>query len=45
MKSPQGKFADIIALPADPLEDVTSFERVDFVMKGAVVVLNEFAKH
>lgn len=40
-----GKFADIIALSADPLEDVTSLEHVDFVMKGAAVVRNEFAKH
>lgn len=40
-----GKFADIIALSADPLEDVTSLEHLDFVMKGAAVVRNEFAKH
>jgi adenine deaminase len=40
-----GQFADIIALSADPLEDVTSLEHVDFVMKGAAVVRNEFAKH
>lgn len=40
-----GKFADIIALSADPLQDVKSLEHVLFVMKGAVVVRNEFAKN
>jgi imidazolonepropionase-like amidohydrolase len=35
-----GKLADIIALAADPLEDVSSLQHVDFVMKGAVVVRN-----
>jgi imidazolonepropionase-like amidohydrolase len=33
-----GKLADIVAVPGDPLSDVTSMERVDFVMKGGVVV-------
>ena len=32
-----GKLADIVAVPADPLSDITSLERVDFVMKGGVV--------
>ncbi|HMF97082.1 MAG TPA: amidohydrolase family protein, partial [Vicinamibacterales bacterium] len=32
-----GKFADIIAVPGDPLRDVTELERVTFVMKGGVV--------
>jgi imidazolonepropionase-like amidohydrolase len=32
-----GKFADIIAVPGDPLADVSLLERVDFVMKGGVV--------
>ena len=32
-----GKFADIIAVTADPLADVRALERVDFVMKGGVV--------
>lgn len=31
-----GKFADIIAVDGDPLEDVTELEDVDFVMKGGV---------
>jgi imidazolonepropionase-like amidohydrolase len=37
-----GKLADIIALAADPLEDVLLLQHVDFVMKGAVVIRNEF---
>jgi len=33
-----GKFADIVAVTGDPFSDVTVLERVDFVMKGGVVV-------
>ena len=32
-----GKYADIIAVDADPLADVTALEHVTFVMKGGVV--------
>jgi imidazolonepropionase-like amidohydrolase len=32
-----GKLADIVAVPGDPLHDVTAMEKVDFVMKGGVV--------
>jgi imidazolonepropionase-like amidohydrolase len=32
-----GKFADIVAVPGDPLADVSLLEKVDFVMKGGVV--------
>ncbi len=32
-----GKFADIIAVNADPFADVRALEHVDFVMKGGVV--------
>jgi len=39
-----GKLADIIAVPSDPLADVTALERVGFVMKGGVVVRNDFSK-
>jgi imidazolonepropionase-like amidohydrolase len=39
-----GKLADIIAVSADPLQDVMSLEHVRFVTKGAAVVKNEFAK-
>jgi len=33
-----GKFADLIAVSGDPLKDVSELERVQFVMKGGVVV-------
>ena len=32
-----GKFADIVAVPGDPLTDIHVTERVTFVMKGGVV--------
>ena len=32
-----GKFADIIAVPGNPLDDVTQMEKVNFVMKGGEV--------
>ena len=32
-----GKYADIIAVSADPLQDVRALENVGFVMKGGVV--------
>jgi imidazolonepropionase-like amidohydrolase len=32
-----GKFADMIAVDADPLEDITELERVTFVLKGGQV--------
>jgi len=37
-----GKFADLIALSADPLQDVTSLQHVRFVMKGSIVIKNEY---
>ncbi len=33
-----GYFADVIAAPGNPLEDITALERVSFVMKGGAVV-------
>jgi len=33
-----GYFADVIAVPGNPLEDITAVERVTFVMKGGVVI-------
>ncbi len=39
-----GKWADIIAVDGDPLADVTTLERVKFVMKGGEVVKNLYGK-
>jgi imidazolonepropionase-like amidohydrolase len=39
-----GKWADIIAVEGDPTTDVTTLERVKFVMKGGVVYKNDYAK-
>jgi imidazolonepropionase-like amidohydrolase len=33
-----GKLADIVAVAADPLKDITEMERVHFVMKGGAIV-------
>ena len=32
-----GKFADIIAVSGDPLSDISTLEKVEFVMKGGTV--------
>ena len=32
-----GKFADIVAVPGNPLEDVGMLQKIDFVMKGGQV--------
>ncbi|MHB8500358.1 MAG: metal-dependent hydrolase family protein [Candidatus Acidiferrales bacterium] len=37
----KGKFADVIAVSADPLKDISELERVTFVMKGGQVIRNE----
>jgi imidazolonepropionase-like amidohydrolase len=38
-----GKYADLIAVTGNPLDDVTILERVPFVMKGGQVVKDEFS--
>ena len=35
----KGKFADVIAVPGDPLADITQLKHVTFVMKGGKVVV------
>jgi imidazolonepropionase-like amidohydrolase len=37
----KGKFADLIAVPGDPLADITEIARVSFVMKGGEVIRND----
>jgi len=39
-----GKWADIIAVDGDPLQDITVLQHVRFVMKGGDVVKNEYGK-
>jgi len=39
-----GKWADLIAVDGDPLQDVTTLQHVKFVMKGGAVIKNEYAK-
>ena len=36
-----GKYADIIAVTADPLRDISAMEQVAFVMKGGVVIKHQ----
>jgi imidazolonepropionase-like amidohydrolase len=36
-----GKYADIVAVSADPLSDIRSMEHVVFVMKGGAVIRND----
>ena len=33
----KGKWADIVAVPGNPLEDISVMSKVNFVMKGGVV--------
>ena len=39
-----GAWADLIAVPGDPLKDITELERVKWVMKGGKVYKDELAK-
>jgi imidazolonepropionase-like amidohydrolase len=39
-----GAWADMVAVDGDPVKDVTTLERVKFVMKGGEVVKNEYGK-
>jgi len=39
-----GAWADLIAVDGDPMKDVTTLERVKFVMKGGEVVRNDYGK-
>lgn len=41
----KGKFADLIAVSGDPLQDITEMQRVKFVMKGGEVIRNDLSPH
>ena len=40
----KGKYADLIAVPGDPLKDITLLQRVGFVMKGGIVYRHELVR-
>ena len=37
-----GYFADVVAVPGNPLDDITAVERVSFVMKGGAIIRQQF---
>jgi imidazolonepropionase-like amidohydrolase len=37
----KGKFADVVAVTGDPLQDITELEHIKFVMKGGQVIRND----
>jgi imidazolonepropionase-like amidohydrolase len=39
-----GKWADLVAVADDPLEDITALQRVGFVMKAGVVVRDDLSR-
>jgi imidazolonepropionase-like amidohydrolase len=41
----KGKFADIIAVDGNPLDNISILENVSFVMKGGMVYKNEIKNH
>lgn len=40
-----GKLADIVAMPGNPVDDITATERVGFVMKDGAIVRRQVVTH
>jgi imidazolonepropionase-like amidohydrolase len=39
-----GKFADVIAVEGDPVQDIGLLQNVRFVMKGSSIIRNDLVK-